>query len=56
VEGQCGIVSIKDRSPDFATLPSQIAALVPEGNKDDGKWNAKEYGLSPGVSIRTGTL
>jgi 3-oxoacyl-[acyl-carrier-protein] synthase II len=43
-------VSIKDRSPDFATLPSQIAALVPEGLKEDGRWNAKEYGISAGVS------
>ncbi|KAH3908061.1 hypothetical protein HBI56_149850 [Parastagonospora nodorum] len=47
IEGHCGIVSIKDRSLDFAKLPSQIAALVPEGSKEHGKWNAKEYGLSP---------
>jgi hypothetical protein len=43
-------VSIKDRSPDFATLPSQVAAIVPEGSREDGKWNAKEYGMTPGVS------
>ncbi|KAF1917414.1 3-oxoacyl-synthase-like protein [Ampelomyces quisqualis] len=46
IDGHCGIVSIKARSPDFATLPSQIAALVPEGMREDGKWNAKEYGLA----------
>jgi hypothetical protein len=50
IEGRCGIVSVKDRSPIFATLPSQIAAIVPEGSREDGKWNAKEYGLSPSVS------
>ena len=49
IDGQCGIVSIKDRSPDFALLPSQVAALVPEGSKDEGKWNPKDY-LSPSVS------
>jgi 3-oxoacyl-[acyl-carrier-protein] synthase II len=49
VDGHCGIVSIKDRSPVFATLPSQVAALVPEGSRKDGKWDAKEYGLNAGV-------
>jgi 3-oxoacyl-[acyl-carrier-protein] synthase II len=29
-------------------LPSQVAAVVPEGQKEDGKWNAKEL-LNPGV-------
>ncbi|KAH8704664.1 3-oxoacyl-synthase-like protein [Phaeosphaeriaceae sp. PMI808] len=47
IEGHCGIVSIKERSPAFATLPSQVAALVPEGKREDGKWNAQEYGLNP---------
>ncbi|KAH7408667.1 3-oxoacyl-synthase-like protein [Phaeosphaeria sp. MPI-PUGE-AT-0046c] len=47
IDGHCGVVSIKERSPDFATLPSQIAALVPEGRREDGKWSAKEYGLDP---------
>jgi 3-oxoacyl-[acyl-carrier-protein] synthase II len=49
IDGQCGIVSIKDRSPEFALLPSQVAALVPEGSKDEGKWNPKDH-LSPSVS------
>ena len=43
-------MSISDRSPQFATLPSQIAAVVPEGKKDDGKWNSQELfnsGVSP---------
>ena len=49
IEGQCGVVSIKDRKPGFGLLPSQVAALVPTGEKKDGMWNVKEH-LSPGVS------
>lgn len=48
LDSECGIVSIKERSPQFATLPSQIAGVVPEGRKDEGKWNAAEW-LKPGV-------
>ncbi|KAF2248370.1 3-oxoacyl-synthase-like protein [Trematosphaeria pertusa] len=47
LDGQCGIVSIKNRSPEFAVLPSQVAGVVPEGKKKDGRWNAKEW-LNPG--------
>lgn len=50
IDGDCGIVSIKDRSTEFALLPSQVAALVPTGSKDHGLWNPKEY-LSPGVRL-----
>ncbi|RYN82145.1 putative 3-oxoacyl-[acyl-carrier-protein] synthase [Alternaria alternata] len=46
IDGQCGIISIKDRSSEFALLPSQVAGLVPQGSKSDGKWNTKEH-LSP---------
>ncbi|KAL6150372.1 Mitochondrial beta-keto-acyl synthase [Exserohilum turcicum] len=46
IDGHCGVVSIKDRSPEFALLPSQVAGLVPEGSKDAGKWNSKDH-LSP---------
>lgn len=52
LDSQCGIVSIKDRSPQFAALPSQIAGVVPEGKKEDGKWNASEY-LQPGVQAQS---
>ncbi|KAF2875296.1 3-oxoacyl-synthase-like protein [Massariosphaeria phaeospora] len=51
LDGHCGIVSIKDRDPHFAGLPSQVAAIVPEGKKDDGMWNAKEW-LNPGDERR----
>lgn len=43
INGECGVVSIKDRSPELALLPSQVAALVPEGSRDDGKWNVKDH-------------
>ncbi|KAL6704856.1 Mitochondrial beta-keto-acyl synthase [Coniothyrium glycines] len=46
IEGQCGVVSLKDRSPKFASLPSQVAALVPEGGKEQGNWNPKDH-LNP---------
>lgn len=46
IDGQCGIVSIKDRSPEFGLLPSQVAAVVPLGSKEDGMWNSKDH-LSP---------
>ncbi|KAF2624656.1 3-oxoacyl-synthase-like protein [Macroventuria anomochaeta] len=51
IDGNCGITSIKDRSPQFAALPSQVAAVVPEGTKADGKWSAKEY-TGPGDERR----
>ncbi|CAO2651610.1 Nn.00g041800.m01.CDS01 [Neocucurbitaria sp. VM-36] len=51
VEGRCGVVSIKDRSPDFGKLPSQVAGLVPIGEKKDGMWDVKEH-LSPGDERR----
>ncbi|KAF7568391.1 FabB, 3-oxoacyl-(acyl-carrier-protein) synthase [Pyrenophora tritici-repentis] len=46
IDGQCGIVSIKNRSPEFALLPSQVAGIVPEGKRDHGGWDSKEH-LSP---------
>ena len=49
IDGQCGIVSLKDRSPNFALLPSQVAAVVPEGSKELGGWDAKEH-FNPSVS------
>ena len=48
IDGHCGITSIKDRSPEFALLPSQVAGIVPDGTKNDAKWDPKEH-LSPTV-------
>jgi 3-oxoacyl-[acyl-carrier-protein] synthase II len=50
IDGQCGIVNIRDRDPKFATLPSQVAGVIPPGKKVDGGWNPKEW-LQPGVSV-----
>ncbi|KAF2150678.1 ketoacyl synthase domain-containing protein [Myriangium duriaei CBS 260.36] len=48
IEGQCGIVSLKDRSPEFQALPSQVAGTVPRGtSRHDGLWNPKDW-LQPG--------
>ncbi|KAK8249587.1 3-oxoacyl-synthase-like protein [Phyllosticta capitalensis] len=47
LKGHCGVVSVKDRGPQFAALPSQIAAVVPSGLKKDGGWDPKEW-LQPG--------
>lgn len=48
IDGHCGITSIRDRAPIFATLPSQVAAVIPAGSKDDGGWDTREW-LQPGV-------
>ena len=36
-------MSVKDRGEAFAALPCQIAAVVPQGPQEDGKWNASEW-------------
>lgn len=43
--GDCGIVSIAHREPAarWRELPSTVAGLVPEGSKDDGKWQASDW-------------
>ncbi|KAJ9622745.1 Mitochondrial beta-keto-acyl synthase [Taxawa tesnikishii (nom. ined.)] len=47
LDGHCGISSIKDRGAQFAALPSQVAGVIPIGNREDGGWNPKEW-LLPG--------
>lgn len=39
---------MRERSPQFAVLPSQVAAIVPTGSKEQGYWDVKEW-LSPTV-------
>lgn len=43
--GENGIVSIANREPSkqWRELPSTVAGMVPEGNKDDGKWQALDW-------------
>ncbi|KAI9737054.1 MAG: Mitochondrial beta-keto-acyl synthase [Cirrosporium novae-zelandiae] len=43
LNGDCGIVSIKERDSRFATLPCQIAGTVPQGLSIDGGWTAAEW-------------
>ncbi|KAL7270436.1 Mitochondrial beta-keto-acyl synthase [Rhizina undulata] len=51
IDGHCGIVSLKGRDPRFEEIPSQVAAMVPTGDKTDGGWNAKDW-LAPGDDRR----
>ena len=50
LDGHCGIVNVNQRDARFAEQPCQIAAVVPQGTKQDGGWLASEW-LSRGVSI-----
>lgn len=43
LKGKGGIVSVKDRSPQFAALPCQVVAVVREGLRVDGGWTASDW-------------
>ncbi|PTU20125.1 hypothetical protein P175DRAFT_0439824, partial [Aspergillus ochraceoroseus IBT 24754] len=43
LDGHCGVVNVKPRDARFADLPCQIAAVVPQGLRQDGKWTASEW-------------
>ncbi|SLM36624.1 beta-ketoacyl synthase [Lasallia pustulata] len=43
INGECGIVSVKDRGPQFEQQTCQVAAAVPQGSKEDGGWNASDW-------------
>lgn len=45
LRGDSGIVSTidHDNDPAYATIPSQVAGLVPRGSRDSGGWNADEW-------------
>lgn len=49
LDGHCGIVNVNSRDARFKEQPCQIAAVVPQGTKDEGGWMAEEW-LSRGVS------
>lgn len=42
---ECGIVSVANLEPAarWRELPSQVAGLIPEGSKDDGKWQTSDW-------------
>ncbi|EER45786.1 3-oxoacyl-acyl carrier protein synthase [Histoplasma capsulatum H143] len=43
LDGHCGVVSVKNRGPGYSDLPCQIAALVPQGSKNDGGWRGSDW-------------
>ena len=49
INSHIGLVSLRDHGPKYATIPSQVAGLVPRGNKKDGGWDANEW-IVAGVS------
>ncbi|BDD55725.1 Mitochondrial beta-keto-acyl synthase [Monascus purpureus] len=43
LDGHCGIANVKHRDPKFSELPCQVAAVVPQGTRQDGGWKASEW-------------
>lgn len=43
LDSSCGIVSTDLKGPRFASLPSRVAGLVPQGSREDGRWQAKDW-------------
>lgn len=50
--GECGIVSTRDLGERFRNIPSQVAAIVPSGPKDDGRWTPLDH-VSKDVRYQT---
>jgi 3-oxoacyl-[acyl-carrier-protein] synthase II len=42
---ECGIVNVANRQPAarWSELPSQVAGIVPEGHRHEGKWRASDW-------------
>lgn len=50
--GRSGIVSIRDTVlKDHPDIPASLAGVVPQGTKQEGKWNAKEW-VDKGIMSR----
>ena len=43
LDSSCGIVSTSERGSQFDSLPSRVAGLVPQGKREDGRWQAKDW-------------
>ncbi|KAJ5441241.1 Thiolase-like subgroup [Penicillium cf. griseofulvum] len=43
LDGHCGVVNVKDRDERFAEQPCQVAAVVPQGSRENGGWTASEW-------------
>jgi 3-oxoacyl-[acyl-carrier-protein] synthase II len=41
--GDSGIVSIAKSEPQWRELPSTVAGMVPEGSREEGKWQASDW-------------
>lgn len=50
LDGHCGVVNVKDRDERFTEQPCQVAAVVPQGTRENGGWKASEW-LDRGVGI-----
>lgn len=43
LDGHCGVVNVKDRDERYTEQPCQVAAVVPEGSRNNGGWTASEW-------------
>ncbi|KAJ6189061.1 Thiolase-like subgroup [Penicillium mononematosum] len=43
LDGHCGVVNVKDRDARYAEQPCQVAAVVPQGSRENGGWTASEW-------------
>lgn len=43
LDSSCGVVSTSSLGPAFEALPSRVAGLVPQGSRDDGRWQARDW-------------
>ncbi|KAM0716710.1 hypothetical protein Q7P37_008155 [Cladosporium fusiforme] len=43
IDSQSGIVSTTSKGPQFDLLPSRVAGLIPQGSRDDGRWQARDW-------------
>ena len=43
LDSSSGIVSTSSRGPQFDSLPSRVAGLVPLGSRQNGRWQAKDW-------------
>ncbi|KAJ6149764.1 hypothetical protein N7471_000963 [Penicillium samsonianum] len=43
LDGHCGVVNVKDRDERYAEQPCQVAAVVPQGSRENGGWTASEW-------------
>lgn len=52
IEGHCGVQSTTHLGPQFGSIPSQVAALVPVDRGQNGGWKASDW-LTKDVRVCT---